>query len=142
MTENHYSNGPVTDVTTPEIKCYETDTASATGTATVTAGSTVSIKANGAIYHPGYFDVMMSAAPGGANVESAGSGTTWFKIYEKLPTKDSTGTLVWDETETEITFTIPASVPSGMLYSVNQLEARSSDLLYDLHFARSIFDPG
>lgn len=64
----------------------------------------------------GYFDVMMSPAPGGANVESAGSGKTWFKIYEKVPKSFYTGFLLWDEAEFQITFTIPADVPSGMSY--------------------------
>lgn len=53
MTDNHYSNGPVTDVTSPLMKCYETTTASATGTATVVAGSTVGFKADNTMGHPG-----------------------------------------------------------------------------------------
>lgn len=43
----------VTDVTDPLIRCYENNTASQTSIATVQAGSTYSIIADGAIYHPG-----------------------------------------------------------------------------------------
>ena len=43
----------VTDVTSDLIRCYETDTASQTSIATVSAGDTVGFKANGDFYHPG-----------------------------------------------------------------------------------------
>ena len=43
----------VTDVTSELIRCYETDTASATGTATVSAGATVGFQADSDFYHPG-----------------------------------------------------------------------------------------
>ena len=43
----------VTDVTSELIRCYETDTASQTSIATVSAGDTVGFKANGDFYHPG-----------------------------------------------------------------------------------------
>jgi len=55
-TANHYSNGPVTNVTDEAIRCYELDyttTAPATSIATVAAGSTVGFKANDDFYHPG-----------------------------------------------------------------------------------------
>ncbi|KAG6844377.1 hypothetical protein H0H87_007369 [Tephrocybe sp. NHM501043] len=55
MTANHYDNGPVTDVTSSAIRCYELDSTSATnaGIATVTAGSTVGFKADNTMGHPG-----------------------------------------------------------------------------------------
>ena len=46
----------MTDVTSPEFRCYELDlqnTASQTQTQTVAAGATVGFKANSAISHPG-----------------------------------------------------------------------------------------
>nr|4B5Q_A Chain A, GLYCOSIDE HYDROLASE FAMILY 61 PROTEIN D [Phanerodontia chrysosporium]4B5Q_B Chain B, GLYCOSIDE HYDROLASE FAMILY 61 PROTEIN D [Phanerodontia chrysosporium] len=114
-TQNHYSNGPVTDVTSPEFRCYELDlqnTAGQTQTATVSAGDTVGFKANSAIYHPGYLDVMMSPASPAANSPEAGTGQTWFKIYEEKPQFEN-GQLVFDTTQQEVTFTIPKSLPSG-----------------------------
>ncbi|KIJ36282.1 lytic polysaccharide monooxygenase [Sphaerobolus stellatus SS14] len=114
-TANHYSNGPVTDVTSQPFRCYELDssaTAPATGIATVAAGSTVGFKANGAIYHPGYLAVYMSAASPAANSPNAGTGQTWFKVWQKLPTVNGSQ-LTSDTTITQFTFTIPKSLPSG-----------------------------
>lgn len=42
-----------TDVTSQDIRCYETTSASATGTATVAAGSSLGIQADNSFYHPG-----------------------------------------------------------------------------------------
>ena len=47
QTSNFQSNGPVTDVSSEAIRCYELDysaTPGQTGTATVAAGSTVGFK--------------------------------------------------------------------------------------------------
>ncbi|KAI0792333.1 glycoside hydrolase family 61 protein D [Abortiporus biennis] len=117
-TANHYSNGPVTSVTDPEFRCYELDlqnTAGQTQTATVTAGSTVGFQANGPIYHPGYLDVYMSKADPAANSPEAGTGQTWFKVWEDAPTfSSSTRQLTFPSTTmTQFTFTIPSSLPSG-----------------------------
>ncbi|KIJ39757.1 lytic polysaccharide monooxygenase, partial [Sphaerobolus stellatus SS14] len=60
MTENHYSNGPVTDVTSQAFRCYELDPTngpSQTQVATVSAGSMIGFKANSAVYYPGYLSV-------------------------------------------------------------------------------------
>lgn len=46
----------MTDVTSPEFRCYELDMEASPGqtsTQTVSAGSTVGFQANGPIYHPG-----------------------------------------------------------------------------------------
>ncbi|KAK7681395.1 hypothetical protein QCA50_015487 [Cerrena zonata] len=115
-TANHYSNGPVTSVTDPEFRCYELDlqnTASQTSVATVSAGDTVGFRANGAIYHPGYLDIYMSKADPAANSEEAGTGQTWFKVWEDAPTFGN-GQLTFPSTSmTDFTFTIPKSLPSG-----------------------------
>ncbi|KAI0346667.1 hypothetical protein BDW22DRAFT_1462603 [Trametopsis cervina] len=115
-TANHYSNGPVTSVTDPEFRCYELDlqnTAGQTSTATVSAGSTVGFKANGAIYHPGYLSVYLSKASPAANSPQAGTGQTWFKVYEQKPTY-ANGQLTFPSTsQQQFTFTLPKSLPSG-----------------------------
>jgi hypothetical protein len=79
ITANHYSNGPVTDVTSQAIRCYELDSTSATqaGIATVTAGSTVGFKADNTMGHPGYFSAYLSTASPAANSNNAGLGKTW-----------------------------------------------------------------
>ncbi|KAG8848278.1 hypothetical protein FRB96_001251 [Tulasnella sp. 330] len=113
MTDNYDSNAPVTDVTSYEMKCYENSTASGTSIATVTAGSTVGFIADNSMGHPGYFDAYMSAA-NPANLESAGSGSTWFKIHEWPPSYNaSVGFTFQYEGATQVTFTIPSQVPSG-----------------------------
>ncbi|KIJ56178.1 lytic polysaccharide monooxygenase [Sphaerobolus stellatus SS14] len=117
ITENHYSQAPVTDVTSSEFRCYELDlvnTANQTGTATVTAGSTIGFKADNVMGHPGYFDVYLSKATPAANSEQAGTGQTWFKIWEWAPTySPSTGLVFASENIQQFTFTIPKSLPSG-----------------------------
>jgi len=77
--------------------------------------------ANPNIYHPGYLDVMMSAASPAANSPDAGTGQTWFKIYEETPTF-ANGQLTFPATQQQVTFTIPESLPSGQyLLRVEQI---------------------
>jgi len=113
MTDNHYSNAPVTSVTDPAMKCYDVTTLSAnvTSTYSVPAGATIGFQANGAIYHPGPLFVYMSAA--NTALESAGSGATWFKVWQDVPVYTG-GQLVFpSETRTSFTFTLPAALPAG-----------------------------
>ncbi|KAJ3556049.1 hypothetical protein NM688_g2241 [Phlebia brevispora] len=117
QTQNYESQDPVTSVTSDEFRCYELDlvnTASETQTATVSAGSTIGLlTADNTLYHPGYLDVYMSKAEPAANSESAGTGQTWFKVYE-LPPVYSNGELSFpSQTLSSFTFTLPASLPSG-----------------------------
>ncbi|KAF8310078.1 glycoside hydrolase family 61 protein [Clavulina sp. PMI_390] len=115
MTQNHYSQAPVTSVTDPLLRCYENDTASATSITTVTAGSLYSFGADGPIYHPGYIAVYMAAASS-LTSESAGDGSVWFKIYEDAPVYDASLTDFYvfpDQTATSVNFTIPKALPSG-----------------------------
>ncbi|KAF8915681.1 glycoside hydrolase family 61 protein D [Mucidula mucida] len=115
MTENHYSNGPVTDVTSSAIRCYELDanSAGAAGIATVSAGSMVGFKANQAIYHPGYASAYMSTASPSANSTGAGLGSTWFKIWESPPVYSGGSFTFPTNGQSQLTFTIPKNVPSG-----------------------------
>ncbi|PPQ84280.1 hypothetical protein CVT25_013218 [Psilocybe cyanescens] len=98
ITANHYDNGPVTDVTSQAIRCYELDSTSATqaGIATVKAGSTVGFKADNTMGHPGYFSAYMTPAVPTANSNSAGLGKTWFKIWEWLPRWTASTGLIFD----------------------------------------------
>ncbi|KAI0089324.1 glycoside hydrolase [Irpex rosettiformis] len=126
ITANHYSNGPVTDVNDPEFRCYELDlqnTPGETGTATVTAGSNVGFHADNTMGHPGYFSAYMTPASPAANSPQAGTGSTWFKIWEWAPRYTPTTGLIFDSENIQgVNFTIPKSLPSGQyLLRVEQI---------------------
>lgn len=110
---------------------------------TVQAGTSYTFVADQAIYHPGvsnrssssgyllfaktslvskYTAVYMSTASSGAGVETAGSGATWFKIFEDPPVyvDATTGYVFPDETATTVNFTIPKATPSGAKFLVVQ----------------------
>ncbi|KAJ3732320.1 glycoside hydrolase [Lentinula guzmanii] len=115
-TANHYTNDPVTDVTSDAIRCYELDSTSAgaAGIATVVAGSTVGFQPNIDLYHPGYLSAYMSPAVPAANSDNAGLDSTWFKIWEANPQYSAeTGMTFPTQNEVQFTFTIPESTPSG-----------------------------
>lgn len=112
MTNNHYSNGPVTDVTSADMRCYNTQINQMATTYPVTAGSTIGIAPGAAISHPGVANVYMAKAPG--NVTNwDGSGTVWFKVYQ-IPPVISGGAISWpSQGMTQITFPLPKSLPNG-----------------------------
>ncbi|KAL0960630.1 hypothetical protein HGRIS_005660 [Hohenbuehelia grisea] len=117
-TQNHYSNGPITNVQDPLFRCYELDmnaTPGQTGTATIVAGTTVGFKAGSGqtFFHPGYFSVYLTPASP-VNSASAGSGKTWFKIWEWSPTWTASGGYVFASQNTnQVTFTLPKSLKNG-----------------------------
>ncbi|TFK73196.1 hypothetical protein BDN72DRAFT_791443 [Pluteus cervinus] len=116
VTENHYSQGPVTDVKSQAVRCYELDstTAGQAGVATVTAGSTVGFKASNTLGHPGYYSAYLTPASPAANSMSAGLGKTWFKIWEWAPTWSASTGLVFNNLNMDrFNFTIPKSTPNG-----------------------------
>ncbi|KIO32118.1 glycoside hydrolase family 61 protein [Tulasnella calospora MUT 4182] len=114
MTDNHYSRGPVTDVKSPLMKCYESNTAASTSTYTVAAGTTIGFKADQALYHQGYLDIYMARANPTANTESAGSGAVWFKVAEWVPGWTKAGGFTWPSLNVQtFTFTIPKCLPAG-----------------------------
>lgn len=105
----------MTSLSDPALRCYELDStqASLTKIATVAAGSSVGFKANQPVFHNGYFSAYLSPASPGADSTSAGTGATWFKIWDWGPTV-SGNQLVWPSLNAQqVTFTIPKSVPSG-----------------------------
>ncbi|OBZ67573.1 putative endo-beta-1,4-glucanase D [Grifola frondosa] len=105
--------------TDPEIRCYEldmTNTAGETSIATVQAGSTIGFKVdiqNDDFYHPGYFSAYMSEASPAANSAEAGTGSTWFKVWEDPPVFENGALVFPSQTIDSFTFTIPKSLPSG-----------------------------
>jgi hypothetical protein len=138
MTNNHYSNGPVTDVTSPDIRCYDTAEPGTATTIQVDAGSQMGIMSNDVISHPGVVNVYMAKAPDSVD-DWAGDGDVWFKVYELSAVTDGGSTITfpaWSESrffveymlvaienradiqpcpsdEPGVTFTLPKELPSG-----------------------------
>ncbi|KAI0968048.1 glycosyl hydrolase family 61-domain-containing protein [Xylaria arbuscula] len=114
-TTNHYSHGPVQDVTDTQIRCYELEAGSnGAGTKNVTAGDTVGFRVDPSIQHPGPLQFYLAKATSGDTAETfEGDGDVWFKIYEEHPTVTDTG-LVWASGDlTDVNVTIPSCVAPG-----------------------------
>ena len=89
MAANHYSNGPVTDVSSVDIRCYQLTPGGGGSTSTykVKAGGSITWSANPNIYHPGALSAYMAKVPEGKTAASwDGSGSVWFKVYQDHPT--------------------------------------------------------
>ncbi|KAG8833266.1 hypothetical protein FRC17_011041 [Serendipita sp. 399] len=108
---NHYSNGPITNVQSTDIRC-NLQAPTTTGTLTVAAGSTATFSVYTSIGHPGPLLWYMAKAPGTVNGWD-GSGNVWFKIGQTGATF-SNGAMSWPSSGlTSVTITIPSSLPSG-----------------------------
>lgn len=96
MTENFQSNGPVEDVTSPQMTCYELgDGGDNVTTLDIQAGSDVTFNIPTGIFHQGPFSAWLAKAPDGETAASYdGSGASWFKIYQDYPTVADDG-LKW-----------------------------------------------
>ncbi|KAA1471975.1 glycoside hydrolase family 61 protein A [Dentipellis sp. KUC8613] len=112
-TNNFNTQAPVTDVTSPDFTCYDTQTDPTAETITVGAGQQLGIMSDGTIYHPGVVNVYMAKAPG--DVDSFdGSGTTWFKVYQISAVTDGGSSITFPaEGLPGVTFTLPSALPSG-----------------------------
>ncbi|KAI1184948.1 glycosyl hydrolase family 61-domain-containing protein [Nemania serpens] len=114
-TTNHYSHGPVQDVTDIQIRCYELVPGSnGAATKNVNAGDTVGFRVDGGIQHPGPMQFYMAKAPSGQTAETfTGDGAVWFKIYEEHPTVTSTG-LTWSSSGLlNVSVKIPSCLAPG-----------------------------
>lgn len=81
MTNNHYSRSPVTDVTSADFRCYDSEEPGTAQTISVAAGSQLGIMSDGTMYHPSVVNVYMAKAP--SSVDGwTGDGAVWFKVYE------------------------------------------------------------
>ncbi|KAL2864816.1 lytic polysaccharide monooxygenase auxiliary activity family 9 protein [Aspergillus lucknowensis] len=108
----YLSNGPVTDVTSIDIRCNVDGSTASVETLDVTAGDTIGMTAAPSIYHPGPVMVYLAQAPGKA-AEFDGDGEVWFKIYQDKPEVGSGG-LTWPSNgASTVEFTLPASLPDG-----------------------------
>ncbi|KAI1165921.1 lytic polysaccharide monooxygenase [Nemania serpens] len=114
-TTNHYSHGPVQDVTDSQIRCYELVPGSnGAKTKNVNAGDTVGFRVDGGIQHPGPMQFYMAKAPSGQTAETFnGDGAVWFKIYEEHPTVTSAG-LTWSSSGlANVSVKIPSCLAPG-----------------------------
>jgi len=107
----------VTDVTLTDVRCYDSLEPGTASTVSVAAGSTVGFTVVGNpsnLYHDGVVNVYMAKAPTGTDVASwDGSGNVWFKVFQ-IPAIADGITITFPATNlTQVTFPIPAQLPSG-----------------------------
>lgn len=111
------SNGPMNDVTDPELRCNKGSFANAgkTKTMAVKAGDTVGFNVNSILGHPGPLFVYMSKSTV-ANVSAYEGEGEWFKIYENGVKTYATynSALTWSNQDwTSFDFKIPAEIEDG-----------------------------
>jgi len=81
MTKNYQDDHGVTDVNSPDIRCFQMR--AGTGTASVAAGSTLGFVADQGVTHPGPVQFYMARVPEGANINTwEAAGKVWFKAGE------------------------------------------------------------
>lgn len=116
-TANHYSNGPVTDVNSTAMACYQlTSGDEGAETASVTAGDKVGLKLDSDIGHPGPLQWYMAKAPQSetaATMNGSDSALEWFKISEDHPTINSSGMYWPSQGQSEVFVTIPTCLEDG-----------------------------
>ncbi|KAH8816063.1 glycoside hydrolase [Xylogone sp. PMI_703] len=110
----YYTYDPVTSVTSNDIRC-NVSPAFASGTLSVTAGSTIGFTVDPDIYHPGPLLAYLAKVPSGSTAANwDGSGAHWFKIYQDQPGGLGTQALTWPSNgDTTVSFTIPKATPNG-----------------------------
>lgn len=112
ITSNFQSNGPVTDVTSSAMTCYERNPGTASSTLNVNAGGALTFGIAPNIYHPGPLNIYMAKAPSSAS-SFDGKGAVWFKVYGDQP-KVSSGGIEWPNNGlSSVTITVPKCIPSG-----------------------------
>ncbi|KAF2271080.1 hypothetical protein CC78DRAFT_563643 [Lojkania enalia] len=114
QTVNYQTNAGLSDVMSPQIRCYTSGNKVAAQIQSVAAGSSVSFKANPNIFHPGPLQFYMAKVPAGQTAATwDGSGNVWFKIYAEQATSNN-GQLSWGSlNKGSVSVTIPRATPSG-----------------------------
>ncbi|KAI1448401.1 glycoside hydrolase family 61 protein [Annulohypoxylon stygium] len=131
QTANFQSNGPVTDVNSDAIRCYQRAAGGAPDTTDVKAGGQITWVAAPNIYHPGGYcplwlfmnktntsvytlSAYMAKVPSGKTAaDFDGSGAVWFKVYQDMPMA-SGGQYTWPSNgKSQIAFTIPQCLADG-----------------------------
>lgn len=116
ITENKYSHGPVQDVTSQSMTCYEeTPGTGAAKTVAVKAGGTVSFTVDTVIGHPGPLHFYLAKVPSGKTAATFdGKGAVWFKIYQDGPSGLGTSSITWpSDGKSTVSVKIPTCVQNG-----------------------------
>ncbi|KAL1837758.1 hypothetical protein VTJ49DRAFT_3422 [Mycothermus thermophilus] len=114
QTTNFQSNGPVTDVNSDQIRCYERFPGQgAPSIYNVTAGQTLSYNAKASISHPGPMAVYIAQVPAGYTAANwDGKGAVWSKIYQDQAR--IAGSISWPNNGARsISVTIPRCLQDG-----------------------------
>lgn len=114
-TTNYQSNGPVTDVSSSQMTCYQLAPGNeGAKTVTVKAGDTMAYVATSSVSHPGPLSFWMAKAPSGQTADQmTGEGPVWFKISQDYPTITSQS-ITWPSMgKTTLNVKIPSCIPSG-----------------------------
>ncbi|KEY65695.1 hypothetical protein S7711_07523 [Stachybotrys chartarum IBT 7711] len=112
-TANYQHNGPVTDVRSESMTCYQLSPGASGATVLdVTAGGRLTFEIAPNIYHPGPVNVYMARAPGSV-VDFDGKGQVWFKVYSDRPTVTSSS-LQWpSDGRSTVEITVPQCIANG-----------------------------
>jgi len=114
QTNNFNTQNPVTDVTSADFRCYDSQTNPTAQTISVAAGSQLGISSDGTIYHPGVVNVYMAKAPSGNVSTFAGDGAVWFKVYQISAVTNGGTSISWPaQNVPSVSFTVPKNLPSG-----------------------------
>ncbi|KAL2151216.1 hypothetical protein VTH82DRAFT_6314 [Thermothelomyces myriococcoides] len=114
ITTNFQSNGPVTDVYSDQIRCYERNPGTgAPSIYNVTAGTTLNYNAKASISHPGPMAFYIAKVPDGQSAATwDGKGAVWSKIYQEMPHFGAS--LTWDSNgKLSMPVTIPKCLQDG-----------------------------
>ncbi|KAI1171719.1 lytic polysaccharide monooxygenase [Nemania sp. FL0916] len=121
QTTNYNSHGPVQDVTSEQLRCYElTAGTGAPDIQTVAPGDNVGFRVDPDIEHPGPMEWYMAKVPSGKTAATwDGSGNVWFKIAEDKPGFTASG-MTWptqgstqNNGYTNVNVTIPHCIAPG-----------------------------
>ncbi|KAI1418443.1 glycoside hydrolase family 61 protein [Hypoxylon sp. FL1857] len=114
MTKNYQSNAGVTDVNSPDMRCYQARPG--TATATIAAGEVLGFVANAAVTHFGPVQFYMAKVPESADINTWDpAGNVWFKIgsITAVPPLGSSEATWPAYNKKIVNVTIPVAVPSG-----------------------------
>ncbi|KAL6151144.1 hypothetical protein ACJQWK_11023 [Exserohilum turcicum] len=114
QTANYQSNGPVQDVTSDAIRCYQRSPSTTAKTLTVKAGDTLGFKAGTTIGHPGPVQFYMAKVPEGKTAATwDGSGEVWFKVSSEKA-EITNGQIDWpSHGKDKVSFKTPSTLPKG-----------------------------
>lgn len=92
QTKNYQGNQGVTDVNSPDMRCFQMR--SGTSTATIEAGGKLGFIANAQVTHFGPLQFYMARVPDNANINTwEPAGNVWFKVASIDAVKTAGG---WD----------------------------------------------